>query len=82
MTLAEKISFLRRSNGLSQDQLAEKLNVSRQAISRWESGAIPDMENILRLSRYFDCSIDYLFDNDKDLPAPAPEKDKSQEQKK
>ena len=81
MTLAEKISFLRRSNGLSQDQLAEKLNVSRQAISRWESGAIPDMENILRLSRYFDCSIDYLFDNDKDLSAPAPEKGKSQEQK-
>ena len=45
MTFGEKLLFLRRQSGLSQEQIAEKLNVSRQAVSRWEAGAIPDMEN-------------------------------------
>lgn len=45
-------------NGLSQEQLAEKLNVSRQAISKWEMGAIPDMDNVIKISRFFDCSLD------------------------
>lgn len=46
MTFSEKLQFLRKHNGLSQEQVAEKLNVSRQAVSRWELGAIPDMENV------------------------------------
>ena len=50
-------SRLRKLNNLSQDQLAEKLNVSRQAISKWELGAMPDIENVIKISHYFDCSF-------------------------
>ena len=72
MTFAEKLQKLRNQNGLSQERLAEKLNVSRQAVSKWEMGTIPDMENMVKLGRYFDCSLDYLMkdevdtDNDQD----------------
>ena len=72
MTFAEKLQKLRKQNGLSQERLAEKLNVSRQAVSKWEMGTIPDMENMVKLGRYFDCSLDYLMkdevdtDNDQD----------------
>ena len=61
MTFAEKLQRLRKQNGLSQEQLAEKLNVSRQAVSKWEMGTIPDMENMVKLGRNFDCSLDYLM---------------------
>ena len=64
MTFAEKLQKLRKQNGLSQEQLAEKLNVSRQAVSKWEMGTIPDMENMVKLGRYFDCSLDYLMNNE------------------
>lgn len=63
MTFSEKLQFLRMHNGLSQEQVAEKLNVSRQAVSRWELGAIPDMENVIKISNYFDCSLDYLMND-------------------
>lgn len=63
MTFGEKLLFLRRQNGLSQEQIAEKLNVSRQAVSRWEAGAIPDMENVVKISSFFDCSLDYLMND-------------------
>lgn len=73
MTFAEKLLFLRKQNGLSQEQIAEKLNVSRQAVSRWEVGAIPDMENVVKISNYFDCSLDYLMnDSIEKLPEKAP----------
>ena len=55
MKFGEKLQKLRKENGLSQEQLAEKLNVSRQAISKWEMGTIPDMENVVKIGRYFDC---------------------------
>ena len=45
-------------------KLAEKLNVSRQAVSKWEMGTIPDMENMVKLGRYFDCSLDYLMNEE------------------
>ena len=61
MTFSEKLQNLRKANGLSQEQLAEKLNVSRQAVSKWETGAMPDMDNIIKLCRFFDCSLDYLM---------------------
>lgn len=65
MKLADKIIQLRKSRGLSQDALAEKLNVSRQAISRWEMGtAMPDAANILQLSKLFGVSTDYLLNDD------------------
>lgn len=66
MKFGEKLQKLRKQNGLSQEQLAEKLNVSRQAISKQEMGTIPDMENVVKIGRYFDCSLDYLMNNELD----------------
>lgn len=52
MNITEKLILLRKSKGISQEELAEKLDVSRQAISRWETGtALPDANNILALSK-------------------------------
>ena len=65
MKLSEKIIALRKRKGMSQEELAEQLNVSRQAISRWESGsAIPEANNLLRLSKLFAVSADYLLNDD------------------
>ena len=61
MSFSDKLQKLRKKNGLSQEQLAAQLNVSRQAISKWEQGTLPDMNNIINVSRYFDCSLDYLI---------------------
>ena len=59
--LSEKIYTLRRKSGLSQEQLAEKIGVSRQAISKWEGGlSIPELEKIRALSEFFNVSIDEL----------------------
>lgn len=73
MKLSEKIVRLRKLNGWSQEDLAEKLNVSRQAISRWEGAtAQPDATNILQLSKLFGVTTDYLlndeYESDNDLP--------------
>ena len=73
MPLADKVIRLRKTAGLSQEQLSEKLNVSRQAVSRWEMGAaMPDAANILQLSRLFGVTADYLlndeYESDYDLP--------------
>lgn len=60
MSFGEKLQALRKAKRISQDQLAMKLNVSRQAISKWELGtSLPDVENIVEISRFFDISIDY-----------------------
>ena len=62
MTLGVKIQELRRKRGMSQDVLAEKLDVSRQAVSKWERDeAIPETEKIIRLAQEFQVSIDYLL---------------------
>lgn len=62
MILADKIITLRKSNGWSQEDLAEKLNISRQSVSKWESGAsIPDLDKIVKLSSLFNVSTDYLL---------------------
>lgn len=59
---SEKIQNLRKSNQLSQEQLAEKLQVSRQTLSKWElKETIPDAEKIVLISRLFSVSIDYLL---------------------
>lgn len=64
MTFGEKLQFLRKQSGLSQEQLAERLAVSRQAISKWELGsALPDTENVIQLGRLFQVSLDYLLDD-------------------
>lgn len=62
MTLSEKIGALRRQKGFSQEDLAAMMNITRQAVSRWEQGeSLPDIENILRLSEIFDVTVDYLL---------------------
>ena len=62
MILAEKIIKLRKKNGWSQEELAEKLNVSRQAVSKWEGAqTVPDIGKILQLSELFGVSTDYLL---------------------
>lgn len=62
MNLAEKITKHRKQKGWSQEQLAEQLDISRQSVSKWESGAsIPDLDRILRLSEIFKVSTDYLL---------------------
>lgn len=62
MILAEKIIKLRKQNGWSQEELAARLNVSRQSVSKWESAAsIPDLNKIIRLSEIFGVSTDYLL---------------------
>ena len=74
MTLGEKIQQLRKTKNLSQEQLAEKLNVSRQAVSKWEIGeSLPDINKIIQLSKIFQVSTDYLLHDeihsDMDIPA-------------
>lgn len=62
MRLGQKITELRKKNNLSQESLAEKMNVSRQAVSKWESDqSIPDIEKIVSLSELFGVTTDYLL---------------------
>ena len=62
MKLPDKIIKHRKENGWSQEDFAEKLNVSRQAVSRWENGtALPDAQNILQISKLFQVTTDYLL---------------------
>lgn len=68
MKLSEKIQYLRKENGLTQEQLAEQCNVSRQAITKWESDiAIPETEKIIFLSKLFKVSIDELLKDELDI---------------
>ena len=62
MKIGDKILLCRKEAGLSQEQLASRLNISRQAVSRWETGeATPETEKIIQLSRLFGVSTDYLL---------------------
>lgn len=62
MKFNEKLFELRKKAGMTQQDLAEKLNVSRQAVSRWEMGtAMPDVENLIAMSELFSVSLDYLL---------------------
>lgn len=66
--LAEKLFKLRKDRGLSQEKLAEQLNVSRQAISKWESGiAVPELEKLIVISNYFGVSVDYLLKEEQEI---------------
>ena len=68
MILAEKITVLRKRNGWSQEELAEKLGVSRQSISKWESAqSTPDLNRILAMSALFDVSTDTLLKDEEEL---------------
>ena len=62
MEFSEKLTALRKGRELTQEQLAEQLNVSRQSISKWESGqVIPEVEKIVELSKAFNVTLDYLL---------------------
>ena len=62
MKLADKLFELRKEKGWSQEKLAEQINVSRQSISKWESGqALPELEKIVELSKIFQVTTDYLL---------------------
>ena len=72
MTFAEKLKSIRKQAGMSQEQLAEKLSVSRQAVTKWETDAgIPDIENIMAISALFDISIDELLSNERGAKKPT-----------
>lgn len=59
--LAEQLKTLRQKQGLSQEELGKQLFISRQAISKWETGeTVPDLEHLIRLSEIFEVSLDYL----------------------
>lgn len=62
MNFAQKLTNLRIKSGYSQEKLAEKLYVSRQAVSKWEVGTtLPETDKIIAISNFFDVSIDYLL---------------------
>ena len=72
--LPEKLSELRKKKGLSQIELAEALNVSRQAVSRWETGAaLPSVENLKCLRDLYNVSLDYLVCNGEEPVRSEPE---------
>ena len=74
MTLEKKLARLRKREGLSQAEVSEKLDVSRQAVTKWETGTSrPSIENLQSLSRLYNVPLEYLLDESRDeLPAPAP----------
>ena len=77
MSIAERILTLRKSKGMSQEQLAEAVGVSRQAVSKWESEqASPDPEKIITLSEVFGVTTDYL------LKGVEPEKEEAKTEEK
>jgi len=64
--IADRLIELRKKNGLSQEELADKLSISRQAISKWERGeSLPDTENLIALSKLYSVSLDDLVANEK-----------------
>ena len=76
MNFPEKLQKLRKGRGWSQEELANRIAVSRQAVSKWELGtAVPDTDNITQLSELFGVTTDYLItdnlDCDEDIPAVA-----------
>ncbi len=83
MTLSEKLYNLRRKQGLSQEGLAEKLNCSRQVISKWENGmTTPDAEMLQKYSELFGVSIDYLVKDDVEDSTSVQPTEKNGENKK
>ncbi len=61
MIFSEKLQLIRKSKGMTQEDLAEKLAVSRQAVAKWESGQVyPDISNLIQISNLFNVTVDYL----------------------
>lgn len=74
MNIADRIQHLRKVRGISQEELADKIGVSRQAVSKWESEqSIPDLDKVIIMSEYFDVTTDYLL---KGIESPHADEDK------
>ncbi len=74
MNLAGKILYCRKKAGLSQEALAEKLGVSRQAVSKWETGdAVPELSKLVLLAKAFDVTTDWLLSESEPEESPEPE---------
>ena len=77
MTFKEKLVILRKSKGLTQDELASAVGVSRQAVYKWESGqSYPEVPKLLEIKHLFNISIDELLDDNYDIPLPEKKKRK------
>ena len=83
MTFGQKLKEIRKKFGLSQEQLAEIMNVSRQAITKWETDSgLPDIANLQELSKIFGLTVDYLLNDENQLPALAMKKEIDKEKYK
>ncbi len=72
MTIADRIQHLRKARGLSQEELADAVGVSRQAVSKWESEqSIPDIDKVVALSDFFETTTDYLLKGIEPLPSKS-----------
>ena len=77
MNMSDRIQYLRKSKGISQEELADKVGVSRQAVSKWESEqSMPDLEKIIIMSNYFEVTTDYIL---KGIELAVDNKEKSRE---
>lgn len=75
MNMADRIQHLRKSKGISQEELADRVGVSRQAVSKWESEqSTPDIEKVILLSDFFDVTTDYLLKGIEPVPQNANDK--------
>lgn len=75
MELKDILQMIRKERKLSQEEVAEKIGVSRQAVAKWESGmASPDLDNLICLSETFSVTVDYLLKNDRDCSNLNPRK--------
>ena len=74
MTLGERLYQLRKQKYITQDELADIMNVSRQSISKWElDQTYPDIDNLVRLAEYYDVSVDFLVTGKDETQADAKE---------
>ena len=66
MNIADRIQYLRKQKGYSQEELADKVGVSRQAVSKWESEqTTPDLEKVIAMSELFEVTTDYILKGDR-----------------
>lgn len=83
MDVAERLAALRKRAGLSQGDVAERLNVSRQAVSRWETGfTVPSTDNLSRLGRLYGVTLDELLSYSAALPTEKPQEETPAQQPK
>ena len=79
--IANRLVNLRKSNNLSQEALAQKLGISRQAVSKWERAeASPDTDNLILLARLYGVSLDELLKTDDEIPRPYEEERNMEEE--